>query len=387
MTTQNNNAPALRFPEFNEDWNLKKVVDFAPLQRGFDLPVNQIIEGEYPVVFSNGILKTHNEFKAKAPGVVTGRSGTIGKVTYVEKDYWAHNTALWVTDFKENHPKYVYYFYINFDLERFASGSGVPTLNRNDVHSQKVFIPTLPEQQKIAAFLTAVDEKIQQLAKKKDLLEQYKKGVMQKIFNQEIRFKDDDGNDFADWEEKKLSEVASKIQDGTHFSPNTSDTGDFLYLTSKNVKNGYIDLSNVQYIDKESHDSIYKRCDVKFGDILITKDGTIGQICVNDLSEPFSLLSSVAFIRPNGLANNYFIYHLLTSEIGQKEITGVIAGQALKRITLTKINNFKFSLPCIEEQIKIAKFLSVIDDKINLVNQQLEKTKEYKKGLLQQMFV
>lgn len=162
-----NKFPKLRFKEFTTDWLKIKIVDIAPLQRGFDLPVSKISDGEYPVVFSNGILKTHDEFKAEGPGVVTGRSGTIGKVTFVEKNYWPHNTSLWVTDFKGNDPKFIYYFYSNFKLERYGTGSGVPTLNRNDVHVQKRFIPNKIEQQKIASFLSAVDEKIQQLSRKK----------------------------------------------------------------------------------------------------------------------------------------------------------------------------------------------------------------------------
>lgn len=114
-------VPQLRFPGFDGEWEEKKILDFAPLQRGFDLPVIEIKEGKYPVVFSNGILKTHNKFKAKAPGVVTGRSGTIGKITFVEEDYWPHNTSLWVTDFKNNEPKYVYFFFSNFKLELGAT--------------------------------------------------------------------------------------------------------------------------------------------------------------------------------------------------------------------------------------------------------------------------
>lgn len=102
-------VPKLRFRGFEEGWMDKKVIDFAPLQRGFDLPVDTIVEGEFPVVFSNGILKKHKQYKVAAPGVVTGRSGTIGNVTYVENNYWPHNTALWVTDFKNNLPKFVYY--------------------------------------------------------------------------------------------------------------------------------------------------------------------------------------------------------------------------------------------------------------------------------------
>ena len=92
-----------------EGWEVKSIGEFAPLQRGFDLPRNLIIDGDYPVVYSNGVLNYHNEYKVGGPGVITGRSGTIGKVTFVNSEYWPHNTSLWVTDFKGNNPKYVYY--------------------------------------------------------------------------------------------------------------------------------------------------------------------------------------------------------------------------------------------------------------------------------------
>ena len=140
-----------------EDWEAKKIENVAPLQRGFDLPNRELKKGNYPVVYSNGILNTHNEYKAKAPGIVTGRSGTIGKVNFIEQDYFPHNTSLWVTDFKGNCPKFIYYLYIAAKLERFGTGSGVPTLNRNDVHLHKVALPPLPERQAIAKVLSDVD--------------------------------------------------------------------------------------------------------------------------------------------------------------------------------------------------------------------------------------
>ena len=172
MTATQQNIPALRFPEFYGKWVNKKIKNIAPLQRGFDLPTTQVKNGKYPVVYSNGILRTHNEFKATGPSVVTGRSGTIGKVTFVDEKYWPHNTSLWVTDFCGNDPKYIYYFYIQIRLEKYNAGSTVPTLNRNDVHSIKASIPqSLKEQKKIAAFLSSVDTKIEQLNKKKILTE------------------------------------------------------------------------------------------------------------------------------------------------------------------------------------------------------------------------
>lgn len=184
----------------------------------------------------------------------------------------------------------------------------------------------------------------------------------------------------------KLSDVADKIQDGTHFSPTVFEIGDYMYITSKNVKNGFIDLSNVQYISKENHLNIYKRCDIKKGDVILTKDGTIGQVCVNELENQFSILSSVAFIRPNKKFSNYFIYQVLVSPLGQKEIESQIAGQALKRITLTKINNFEYYFPLLREQRKIASFLSAVDEKLQSLKKKKELLEQYKKGVMQKLF-
>ena len=208
MATQHRNVPVLRFSEFHGKWVNKNIKSIAPLQRGFDLPTTRIKSGKYPVVYSNGILRTHNEFKVKGPCVVTGRSGTIGQVTFINKNFWPHNTSLWVTDFCGNDPKFIYYFFIQIRLKKYNAGSTIPTLNRNDVHSIKASIPeSLEEQQNIASFLSSVDTKIEQLGKKKALLEQYKKGMMQKLFNQEIRFKDERGKDYPEWERKKLGDL------------------------------------------------------------------------------------------------------------------------------------------------------------------------------------
>lgn len=188
------------------------------------------------------------------------------------------------------------------------------------------------------------------------------------------------------WQMQALGEVSEKIQDGTHFSPVASEAGDYMYLTSKNVKNGYIDLSNITYISSKSHNEIYKRCDVRYGDVLVTKDGTIGQVCVNTLNEPFSLLSSVAFIRAKTNYNNYFLYHLLLSPNGQAEINKSIAGQALQRITLTKLNGYKYFFPNTLEQTKIANFLTAVDEKITQLTQKHVLLAQYKKGVMQQIF-
>ena len=127
-------VPKLRFPEFWEagKWEARQLLDVAPLQRGFDLPSDQIKLGNIPVVYSNGIQSFHSMGMAKGPGLITGRSGTIGKIHFIEEgDYWPHNTSLWVTSFKGNNPKFIYYLYKSIGILRFASGSGVRGLGRN----------------------------------------------------------------------------------------------------------------------------------------------------------------------------------------------------------------------------------------------------------------
>ena len=174
--------PEIRFAGFAEPWERRKVSDIAPLQRGFDLPASNVKAGKYPVVMSNGIGGYHSEYKAKGPGVVTGRSGTIGKLHYIEDDYWPHNTALWVTSFKGNYPKFIYYLYQQLGLEHFSSGSGVPTLNRNDVHDAIVSVPCVDEQAQIAACFSQLDNLIILHQRKLEKLQAIKKSMLEKMF-------------------------------------------------------------------------------------------------------------------------------------------------------------------------------------------------------------
>lgn len=144
---------------------------FVSLNRGFDLPDDKIIEGKYPVIASTSIKAYHNQFKVKAPIVVTGRSGSLGKVQYVDEDGWPLNTALYAKDFHGNNPKYVYYFLQTMHLEQYNAGAGVPTLNQNHFHSLKILIHELPTQQKIASILSAYDNLIQNYKKQIETLQ------------------------------------------------------------------------------------------------------------------------------------------------------------------------------------------------------------------------
>lgn len=166
--------------------NKMKFNDFIRLNRGFDLPESQIESGEYPVVASTNIKAYHKQYKVDGPAVVTGRSGSLGKVQYVEGKCWPLNTSLYVKDFKGNYPKYVYYYLQIMHLEQFNSGAGVPTLNQNHLHSMKVLVHDIQEQKNVANILSAYDDLIENNNKRIKILEQMAENLYKEWF---VRFR------------------------------------------------------------------------------------------------------------------------------------------------------------------------------------------------------
>lgn len=189
-----------------------------------------------------------------------------------------------------------------------------------------------------------------------------------------------------EWSIMKAKEVFVKIQDGTHFSPKLGG-GDYLYLTSKNIRAGKLNLSSVEYIDEKQHKGIYKRCDVQKGDILLTKDGAnTGNAALNILDEEFSLLSSVALLRVDSDINcaEYYLQQILSSSF-QQTIQGEMSGNAITRLTLDKINNLEFLVPKIEEQVSIANALSDVDALITSLEKLIAKKRAIKTATMQQL--
>ena len=169
--------------QITKNWQELKFGDVATLHRGYDLPVEKMIVGDHPVIFSNGKIEYHNQYKIKGPGVVTGRSGSLGNTFYINQDYWPHNTTLYVSNFHGNNPKFVYYLLKTLNFSFLNAGSGVPTLNRNHVHEIPLKIPTNSEIQKqIAAVLSAFDDKIEINNKIAKTLEQMAQALFKEWF-------------------------------------------------------------------------------------------------------------------------------------------------------------------------------------------------------------
>ena len=190
-----------------------------------------------------------------------------------------------------------------------------------------------------------------------------------------------------DWGVVSAFDACSKIQDGTHFSPRIGGS-DYLYVTSKNIRFGHLDMSTASWIDAAQHQAIYQRCDVKKGDLLLTKDGAnTGNAALNTLEEEFSLLSSVAFLRFNSRKHcaAYFLQQVLTSQ-GQRQIQDAMVGNAITRLTLEKINKLRFPTPPTKtEQEAIAEALSDADALSESLEQLLVKKRQLKQGTMQEL--
>ncbi len=355
-----------------KEWEVKRILDFAPLQRGFDLPTEKIVKGAYPVVYSNGILNFHIEYKAKGPGVVTGRSGTIGKVTYVESDYWPHNTSLWVTDFKGNNPKYVYYVYKFIGLSKFSSGSGVPTLNRNDVHVSKIAIPPIEEQGCIVKVLDLWDTAIEKQSELIKKLKLRKRALMQQLLTGKKRLPGFCG----EWKEVKLGDV---------FDERNETNRDDLPLLSITGDKGVIYQSDSDKRDISNDDkSKYKRIcpnDIGYNTMRMWQ----GRSALSELEGIVS--PAYTIVTPRESINVKFMSMLIQQPRVVYDFW--THSQGLVSDTLNcKYPDFcqvKVRIPTKQEQTAIASVLVKADKEIELAKDKLASLQSQKRGLMQQL--
>ena len=169
-----------------EGWEVGRLDDALILQRGFDLPTQQRKEGNIPIYASTGVTGTHNEAKVKAPGVVTGRSGSLGTVIYIDEDFWPLNTTLWVKEFRRVTPLYAFYLLSDLKLEQYNSGAAVPTLNRNDIHGRPVVIPSQKILEQLNLFVEPILVLKKNLLKRSDNLRKTRDLLLPRLISGEI---------------------------------------------------------------------------------------------------------------------------------------------------------------------------------------------------------
>lgn len=188
------NSPIGKIPR---KWKLKEFKDVMVLQRGYDLPTKERNRGSYPLLSANGVTDYIDEYKVEGPGVITGRSGTIGKVHFIENSYWPLNTSLYVKEMYDNNPRFLYYLLLSLKLERFSTRTSVPTLNRNIVHKEKVQVPPSSEQNQIVKILDSIGNKVKKESQKLDSLFLLKQGLMQQLLTGKVRVPIDENKEVS----------------------------------------------------------------------------------------------------------------------------------------------------------------------------------------------
>ncbi|WP_285304229.1 restriction endonuclease subunit S [Stenotrophomonas maltophilia group sp. Smal17] len=384
------------------DWQSDELLTFLELQRGVDLPLQDRRGGDVSIFGSNGLLGFHDTSVSDGPGVITGRSGTIGKVFYTEGKYWPLNTALYVKNFKGNLPKFVYYKLGAIGLERFSTGTGVPTLNRNVAHKEMVAFPPLPEQQKIAAILTAVDDKLDVIARQIDATLTLKQGLMQTLFSRGVGTQDADGHWVphaelkvselgeipVGWEAAKLNSHVAKVGSGV-----TPKGGSDSYLSSgiplirsQNVLVGRLSLDDVVFISDEQHEKM-RNSALSPNDVLLNITGaSIGRSAVLPADfEVGNVNQHVCIIRTELTLSPHFLCQYLNSEMGQKQVDKFQAGGNREGLNYQQIRSFDVPLPPVPEQDEIASVLGSVDEKVGVLTAKQERYQTLKRGLMQKL--
>ncbi|MEZ8723823.1 restriction endonuclease subunit S [Vibrio pomeroyi] len=428
------NMPKLRFGDFSGGLLVTRLSEIInKLESG--VSVNS--EDVPPNSNENGILKTsaiyagsfnpeqakvitdaselrRAKLNPKKDSIIISRMNTpalVGESGYISKDYpnLFIPDRLWQATVSSQHCTRWLSFLLTSPRTRFIiSSKGTGTSNSMKNISKPSFLsigavtPTLPEQQKIASFLSKVDEKIGLLSDKKDKLTEYKRGVMQQMFNGKwheqdgqltfvpptLRFKADDGSEFPDWEERTLKSVFS-IFNGFAFKSTDSRTNGTRWLKIADVGVEKISNKNISFLPKDYLEK-YKKFALKKGDVVValTRPVLNEQLkiaFVDDHSDGALLNQRVGKVDTKECL--IYVYYLAQCKRVVSSIIQNIAGTDPPNLAPTDINHIKITLPSLEEQKKIANFLSAIDQKIALTNSELNKAKEWKKGLLQQMFV
>ena len=319
--------------------------------------------------------------------LVSGNGANVGYIHHYKGKFNAYQRTYVLDRFDENiiFIKYFLDGFLHIRIFKEAKEGNTPYIVMGTLTEMSIRLPKLAEQTKIANFLTSVDEKITQLTQKCELLTQYKKGVMQQIFSQELRFKDDDGQNFPEWEETTLGNIATFLRGGSLSKSDISPDGKFECVHYGELFTIYSEVIR----SLKSKTNLTEAIKSEFGDILmpssdVTPAGLAKASCI--LKAGIILGGDINIIRLKNKTEPIFISYLLN--FYKHKIIELVSGTTVKHIYIKDIKTISMTVPhAIKEQTKIANFLAAIDDKITVTQTQLKVVKQYKQGLLQQMFV
>ena len=399
--SNNNKTPAIRFKGFTDTWEQRKLGECAEFNPKSELPdIFEYVDLES--VVGTDILSHRTESKSSAPSRAQ-RLAQKGDVFYQTVRPYQKNNCIfendennWVfsTGYAQLRPVNDGYFlltllqnedFVKLVLDR-CTGTSYPAINSNDLADIDVNIPINNlEQQRIGDYFRNLDSLITLHQRKYDKLTKVKKAMLKKMFPQngankpEIRFRG-----FTDgWEHCKLNSIAD-VRDGTHASPQYFSSG-HPFITSKNVKDGYINYDDVQYISDEDYEEINKRSKVDVNDILMGMIGTIGNLALIR-EEPDFAIKNVALIKDTGDIFYLYLYHYLQSETVLNQLLENMDGGTQKFVALKRIRELNIAFPIKSEQQAIGTYFHNLDSVITLHQRKCDKYKSIKSGLIRKLF-
>jgi type I restriction enzyme, S subunit len=345
-------------------WRTADLGDVATLQRGFDLPSRLRRPGSVPIVSSSGVSGWHNRAMVKAPGVVTGRYGTIGDVFFASQDFWPLNTTLWVSNFHGNDERFVYYVLQRVDFASHSGKSGVPGVNRNDVHKEVVNVPVaIVEQRAVASALTECDEMIASLERVIEKKRAIKQGLMQQLLYPRTRLSGFD----EPWLDRPITDVAL-VRKGTQLGRAAMDPGQSFPVWNGGIEpSGFTSKPNVER------------------DVVTVSEG--GNSCgwVGRPKGPFWLGGHCYALEPKPAGHSVsFLFHRL--KLAEQQIMALRVGSGLPNIQRRRLTAFVVSMPTDPaEASAIAKVLDEADQELALLEIRLTKARAIKAGMMQQL--
>ncbi|ENQ1030884.1 restriction endonuclease subunit S [Vibrio parahaemolyticus] len=365
--------------KYPSDWKSQTLGDLVTLQRGYDLPSQNRINGEVPIMSAAGLAGYHNTSNVSGPGIVIGRSGSgFGNVHYSEQDFWAHNTALFVKDFKNNDNQFVYYILKSIDFTKHNSGGVQPSLNRNFIYPISVGIPPLLEQRKIAKILSTWDKAIATTEKLIETSKQQKKALMQQLLTGKKRLVNPEtGKAFQDeWEFVRAGNVFQTRSNKKHNSD--------LPILAITQDKGAIPRELIDYNVSVTNDSISGYKVVEQGDFIISLRSFQGGIEYSKYKGICSPAYVILYPKIE-IVDAFYKYHLKSHPFIQamkSRLEGIRDG---KIISYKYFSEIKLPQPSLKEQQKIASVLTASDKEIELLEVKLAHFKQEKKALMQQL--
>lgn len=382
--------PKIRFKGFTKDWEQRKFSDVVEIGSGMDY--KHLGEGDIPVYGTGGyMLSVDSALSEEKDAIGIGRKGTIDKPYILRAPFWTVDTLFYCIP-KENHDlDFINCLFQTVDWKKKDESTGVPSLSKVIINNVEAVVPSFDEQKKIGEYFNNLDHLITLHQRKCEQTKKLKKYMLQKMFPQngakvpEIRF---DGFTY-DWEQRKLNEVAEKICVGfvgTCEKFYTDESGIPMYRTG-NLNGLSLNRDDLKYVTNEFHQHNQKS-QLKAGDILIARHGDSGKAVNYENSEEANCLN-IVIIRPDFKKCNYkFLTNCINSPECQKHIKSLSAGSTQAVINTSEIEKLGVVIPAnIDEQNRIARYFSTLDNLITLHQRKCDELKKMKKYMLQNMFI